>query len=45
LGKKAKKPMGLTIPMGRRDHSKKVIEMVKGREKLHTRVKKLLEEA
>lgn len=37
--------MDLTIPMGRRDHSKEVIETVKGREKLHTRIKKLLEEA
>jgi hypothetical protein len=37
--------MDLTIPMGRSDHSKEVIEMVKGKEKLHARVKKLLEKA
>ncbi len=29
LGKKAKKPMDLAIPMGKRDHSKKVVKMVK----------------
>jgi hypothetical protein len=29
--KNTKKPMDLTIPMGRRDHSKETIEMVKGR--------------
>jgi hypothetical protein len=36
--------MDLTIPMGRKDHSKEVVEMVKGWEKLHAWVKKLLEE-
>jgi hypothetical protein len=35
LRKEAKKPMDLTIPMGQRDHSKKYVEMVKGREKLY----------
>jgi hypothetical protein len=33
LGREAKKSMDLTIPMGRRNHSKEVVEMVKGREK------------
>jgi hypothetical protein len=32
LGKEVRKLMDLTIPMGRRDHSKKVVEMVDGRE-------------
>ncbi len=31
LGKEARKPMNLTIPMGHIDHSKEVVEMVKGR--------------
>jgi hypothetical protein len=31
--------MDLTIPMGQRDHSKEVVEMVKGHEKI---MKKLL---
>jgi hypothetical protein len=43
FGKEAKKPMDLTIPMGRKDHSKEVVEMVKGHEKLYTLAKKLLE--
>jgi hypothetical protein len=42
-GKKVRKPMDLTIPMGRRDHSKWAMEMVKGCEKLYTWTKKLLE--
>jgi len=29
LGKEAKKPMDLAIPMGWRDHSKEVVEIVK----------------
>ncbi len=33
LGKEDKKPIGLTIPMGQRDHSKEAVEMVKGCEK------------
>jgi hypothetical protein len=33
LGKEARKPMDLTIPMGHRYHSKEVVKMVKGREK------------
>jgi hypothetical protein len=43
LGKKTRKPMDLTIPMGWKNHSKKVVKMVKGRENLYTQVKKLLE--
>ncbi len=43
LGKEVKKPMDLAIPMGRKDHSKEVVEMVKGYEKLYTLAKKLLE--
>jgi len=33
LRKKAKKPMDVTIPIGQRNHSKEVVEMVKGHEK------------
>jgi len=33
LGKENKKPINLTIPMGKRDHSKETMEMVKGCEK------------
>ncbi len=43
LGKKAKKSMDLTIPMGSRNHSKEIVEMVKGCEKKYARAKKLLE--
>jgi hypothetical protein len=43
LGKEAKKLMDLAIPMGRRDHFKEAMEMVKGREKKYVRTKKLLE--
>ncbi len=43
LGKEAKKPVDLAIPMGKRDHSKEVVEMVKGLEELYARTKKLLE--
>jgi hypothetical protein len=43
LGKEARKPMDLAIPMGRKDHSKEVVEMVKGHEKLYTLPKKFLE--
>jgi hypothetical protein len=35
LRKEARMPMDLTIPMGQRDHFKKAMEMVKGREKLY----------
>jgi hypothetical protein len=35
LGKEVRKPMDLAIPMGQRDHSKEVVEMVKGRKKLY----------
>jgi recombinational DNA repair protein RecT len=35
--------MDLAIPMERKDHSKEVVEMVKGHEKLYTWTKKLLE--
>ncbi len=35
LGKETRKPMDLAIPMGRKDHSKEVVEMVKGHEKLY----------
>ncbi len=35
--------MDLAIPMGRKDHSKEVVEMVKGHEKLYTLPKKFLE--
>ncbi len=43
LGKEAKKLMDLTIPMGRKDHSKEVVEMVKGQEEKCTETKKLLQ--
>ncbi len=43
LGKKVRKPMDLVIAMGQRDHSKEVMEMVKGREELYAQTKKLLE--
>jgi hypothetical protein len=43
LGKEGKKPMDLTIPMGQKNHSKEVVKMVKGREELYARAKKLLE--
>ncbi len=33
LGKKTRKSMDLAILMGQKDHSKEVVEMVKGREK------------
>jgi hypothetical protein len=36
LGKKTKKPMDLSIPMGQKNHSKEVMEMVKGHGKLYT---------
>ncbi len=36
LGKEAKKSMDLTIPMGQKDHSKEVVEMVKGHEEKYT---------
>ncbi len=45
LGKEAKKPMDLAISMGCKDHSKEVVEMVKGREEKYARAKKLLEHA
>jgi hypothetical protein len=32
LGKEARKPMDLAIPMGQRSHSKEVVEMVKEHE-------------
>jgi hypothetical protein len=36
LGKEVKKLMDLTIPMGWKDHSKEVVEMVKGHEEKYT---------
>jgi len=36
LGKNTKKPMDLTIPMGRRDYSKETIEMVKRWQEMYT---------
>jgi hypothetical protein len=42
LGKEAKKPMDLAIPMGLKDHSKKTVKMVKGCEKLYAQANKLL---
>jgi hypothetical protein len=36
LGKETRKLMDLAIPMGRRDHSKEVVEMVKGQEDKYT---------
>ncbi len=45
VGKKARKPIDLTIPMGQKDNSKKAMEMVKEREKLYTWVNKLLKKA
>jgi hypothetical protein len=45
LGKKTRKPIDLTIPMGWKDNSKEAMEMVKECEKLYTRAKKLLEKA
>jgi hypothetical protein len=35
LGKEARKLMDLTIPVGQRNHSKDVVEMVKGWEELY----------
>jgi hypothetical protein len=43
LGKEAMKSMDFTIPMGQKDHSKEVVEMVKGHEEKYARTKKLLE--
>jgi hypothetical protein len=34
LGNKTKKPMDLSMPMGQKDHSKEVVEMVKGHGKI-----------
>jgi hypothetical protein len=36
--------MDLAIPMGWKDHSKEVVEMVKGCAELYTQAKKLLEQ-
>jgi len=36
LGKEVRKPMDLAIPMGWRDHSKEVVEMVKEHEEKYT---------
>jgi hypothetical protein len=36
LGKKAKKLMDLTSPMGWKDHSKEAVEMIKGHEEKYT---------
>jgi hypothetical protein len=41
LGKEAMKLMDLAIPMRRRDHFKKTMEMVKGHEEKYVRTKKL----
>jgi hypothetical protein len=35
LGKEAKEPMELTIHVGQRYHSKKMMKMVKGHEKIY----------
>jgi hypothetical protein len=43
-GKEAKKPMDLTIPIRHKDHSKEVVEMVKGHEKKYAQAKKFLEQ-
>jgi hypothetical protein len=43
LGKEVRKLMDSTIPMGQRDHSKEVVEVVKGRKKKYARANKLLE--
>jgi hypothetical protein len=43
VGKEIRKLMDLTIPMGQRDHSKEVVEMVKGREEKYAQANKLLE--
>jgi hypothetical protein len=43
LGKKAKKLMDLTIPMGQKDHSKEVVEMVKGQDEKCTQANQLLQ--
>jgi len=45
LGKEAKKPMDLAIPMGKKDHSKEVVKMVKRLEELYAQAKKLLEKS
>ncbi len=44
LGKEAKKPMDLTIHVGCKNHSKEVVEMVKGHEEKYAQAKKLLEQ-
>jgi len=41
LRKEANKPMDLAIPMGQRDHSEEVVDMVQGCEELYARTKKL----
>jgi hypothetical protein len=43
-GNEAKKLMDLAIPVGRRNHSKEVVEMVKGHEEKYTQAKKLLKQ-
>jgi hypothetical protein len=43
LGKEIRKPMHLAIPMGQIDHSKEVMEMVKGCEEKYVRANKFLE--
>jgi hypothetical protein len=45
LGKEAKKPMDLAISIKCKDHSKEVVEMVKGHEEKYARANKLLEQA
>ncbi len=42
IGKQTKKPRDFATPMGRRDHSKETMEMVKGREEKYAWNKKLL---
>jgi hypothetical protein len=37
--------MDLTIPMGWKDHSKEIVEMVNGHKEKYTHAKKLLEQA
>jgi hypothetical protein len=45
LGKEARKSMDLSIPIGRKYHSKEVVEMVKGHKERYAQAKKLLEQA
>jgi hypothetical protein len=44
LGKETRKLMNLAIPMRCKNHSKKVVEMVKGHGEKYDQAKKLLEQ-